>query len=147
MDHEHELPPEHDHEHPDAEIEEMLTKARRAGDPWSMPPPERDAFMAGYYVGRESGYDAGYAAGYEACDAEIARLQRAAVAASRGGEAWPSMNPDNYWDGLCPDPFTPPDEKKTPVICPECRDDDHEHYYDTKRPEQDYPGCACQHQP
>ena len=32
------------------------------------------------------------------------------------------------------------------MICPECRDGDHEHCYDTKHPEQEYRGCACQHQ-
>ena len=92
-----EPPPEVD-DQPDPEVEEMLEKARQAGDPWSMPAELRDAFFAGYHVGRESGFHEGYTAGYAACDAEISRLQRAAVAASRGGEAWPSLNPDNYRD-------------------------------------------------
>ena len=33
------------------------------------------------------------------------------------------------------------------MICTECRDDDHENCYDTKHPQQDYRGCACQHDP
>lgn len=33
------------------------------------------------------------------------------------------------------------------MICTECRNDDHEQCHDTKHPEQDYRGCACQHQP
>lgn len=111
MEHEHELPaPEHD-EYPDPEIEEMIAKARRAGDPWSMPPEERDIFMAGYHAGRGTGYDDGYAAGYAACEAYLARLQRAAVAATRKGDAWPSLNPDNYREDLYPDPFDPKTEE------------------------------------
>lgn len=33
------------------------------------------------------------------------------------------------------------------MICPECRQGDHAHCYDTKHPAQDYRGCACQHHP
>lgn len=33
------------------------------------------------------------------------------------------------------------------MICPECQDDDHEHCYDNKHPQQEYRGCACQHHP
>lgn len=102
-------PPEHD-EAPDAEVEAMLALANRAGDSWLMPSAERDPFMAGYFAGRATDYDDGHAAGYAACDAEIARLQWAAVAATRRGEAWPSMNPDNYRDGL--DPAAIADEEK-----------------------------------
>lgn len=28
------------------------------------------------------------------------------------------------------------------MICPECQDDDHEHCYDNKHPQQEYRGCA-----
>lgn len=31
------------------------------------------------------------------------------------------------------------------MICPECREGDHPHCYDTQHPHQDYRGCACQH--
>lgn len=114
MEHEHEPPPPEDldEEHTlPADIAEAFELARQAGDPWSMPPEERDAFFAGYYVGRESGYDDGYRAGYAASEAYLARLQRAAVAAARRGEAWPSLNPDNYRDDLFPDPFAPKTEE------------------------------------
>lgn len=33
------------------------------------------------------------------------------------------------------------------MICPECRDDDHEHCYDKKHHQQAYRGCACQRHP
>lgn len=33
------------------------------------------------------------------------------------------------------------------MVCLECREGDHAHCYDTKHPQQDYPGCACQHLP
>lgn len=89
--------PEHEEPAPevddlvDPEIEEMLEKARQAGDPWSMPAELRDAFFAGYHVGRESGFHEGYTAGYAACDEEISRLQRAAVKAAHSGESFPDL--------------------------------------------------------
>lgn len=33
------------------------------------------------------------------------------------------------------------------MVCPQCRDGDHDHRYDTQHPHQNYRGCACQHQP
>lgn len=33
------------------------------------------------------------------------------------------------------------------MVCPECRDADHGHCYDTKHLNQAYRGCACQHHP
>lgn len=31
------------------------------------------------------------------------------------------------------------------MVCPECRDGDHDHCEDTKHPHRLYRGCACQH--
>lgn len=92
---EHEEPPPEVDDQADPEIEEMLEKARQAGDPWSMPAELRDAFFAGYHVGRESGFHEGYTAGYDACDQEISRLQRAAVKATHFGEAFPDLTRDD----------------------------------------------------
>lgn len=103
-DDEHDSPPESEGQvsaedmeaHLDALVEQTMRRAIQLGDPALMPPDQADAYLSGYQAGRASGFDDGYAAGYAACDAEIARLQRAAVAATRTGEAWPSLNPANY---------------------------------------------------
>lgn len=32
------------------------------------------------------------------------------------------------------------------MVCTKCREDEHEDCYDTQHPQQDYRGCACQHE-
>lgn len=136
MDRQHNLPPPEHEEHPDAEVEAMLAKARRSGDPWSMPPEERDTFMAGYYAGRDSGYDDGYAAGYAACDDEMARRQQHISQALRTLARMPEGSGAPV-DGVPAGPFP---------ICTRCRAGDQARCGDTQH-DADVRECSCQHPP
>ncbi len=32
------------------------------------------------------------------------------------------------------------------MVCTKCRENEHQDCYDTQHPQQDYRGCACQHE-
>ncbi|QGX08826.1 hypothetical protein EEW87_17630 (plasmid) [Janibacter melonis] len=86
VDEAHEPPPEH-HDDP----VDVVDHGPRANDPTSMTPEQLEIFMAGYEAGRATGFEDGYIEGYSACDREIARLQRAAVEATRRGDPFPFL--------------------------------------------------------
>lgn len=87
----HDEPTPEDLEDPDELARYWMARSMQAGDPFALPPEQRDAWLAGYHAGRAAGLEDGYAEGYAACDAEIARLHRAAVWSTRRADPFPCM--------------------------------------------------------